>query len=435
MGITGTLKGLRLVVGRADDARQGVRARNRRSADRLKLLLDVSRLLSVTSLDALLGLLSEAATSLLEAEGTRIFLHDLETNELWTPGIAGERTPVASAAVGEAFRTGEVRNLRESAHGDGRSVLIVPLRDMDQKAIGAAEVINKKRGVFTGEDVALAQLLADQAAVAIQRYRLQQAAIQVAELRREMELASKVQAALVPRAAPRVAGLEAVGWTRAASITGGDCFDLWKLSDGRLAVFLADASGHGLAAALIISQVRTLVRALSEIQPDPEWLLPRVNARLAQDLDEGRFVTAFLACVGSDGSLQWSSAGQGPVFVRRGGEGRFEALSAPGVPLGVSADLIADPAPHVHLEPGGMLAVLSDGFFEARNDGGELFGTANVMTLLDAGGGPSELAGRLAEAIRLWQGRDEPADDQTIVIVQRTSESSALLLRVAGASG
>jgi serine phosphatase RsbU (regulator of sigma subunit) len=423
MGIVGTLKGLRLVVGRAEGALEGARSRKRRSADRLKLLLDVSRLLSVTSLEALLGRLAEAATALLEAEQARIFLHDPGTNEFWTPGVAGGpalRVPAGASELGEAFRTGEVRNLRDgSPRADVRNMLIAPLRDLDQKTIGAVEVANKKRGSFTDEDVALAELLTDQAAVAIQRYRLEQAAIQVAELRREMELASKVQAALVPRAAPRVEGLEAVGWTRAASITGGDCFDLWRLSDGRLAVFLADASGHGLAAALIIAQVRTLVRALSEIQPDPEWLLPRVNARLAQDLDEGRFVTAFFGCVGSDGSLQWSSAGQGPVFVRRGSEGRFEALSAPGVPLGVSADLIADPSPHVHLEPGGMLAVLSDGFFEARNDGGELFGTASVMTLLDAGGGPSELAGRLAEAIRVWQGRDEPADDQTIVVVQR----------------
>ncbi|HEY3119754.1 MAG TPA: GAF domain-containing SpoIIE family protein phosphatase [Vicinamibacteria bacterium] len=423
MGIVGTLKGLRLIVGRAEGALEGARSRKRRSADRLKLLLDVSRLLSVTSLEALLGRLAEAATALLEAEQVRIFLHDPETNEFWTPGVVGSpalRVPAGASELGEAFRTGEVRNLRDgSPRADVRNMLIAPLRDLDQKTIGAVEVANKKRGSFTDEDVALAELLTDQAAVAIQRYRLEQAAIQVAELRREMELASKVQAALVPRAAPRVEGLEAVGWTRAASITGGDCFDLWRLSDGRLAVFLADASGHGLAAALIIAQVRTLVRALSEIQPDPEWLLPRVNARLAQDLDEGRFVTAFFGCVGSDGSLQWSSAGQGPVFVRRGSEGRFEALSAPGVPLGVSADLIADPSPHVHLEPGGMLAVLSDGFFEARNDGGELFGTASVMTLLDAGGGPSELAGRLAEAIRVWQGRDEPADDQTIVVVQR----------------
>jgi serine phosphatase RsbU (regulator of sigma subunit) len=420
MSVVGTLKGLRHVVG--DDTWKSSRSRNRRSADRLKLLLDVSRLLSVTSLDALLGVLAEAATALLEAEQARVFVHDPETDELWTSGRAGgrERAGIADSAAAESFRAGQVRHLRDVDPNAGvRNMLCAPLRDLDGKTIGVVQVANKKRGSFTGEEVGLVQLLADQAAVAIQRYRLQQAAIQFAELRREMELASRVQAALAPASPPHVQGLETAGWSRAASITGGDGFDLWKLADGRLAVFLGDASGHGLPAALIISQVRTLLRALSEIQPDPEWLLPRINARMAQDLDEGRFVTAFFACVGSDGSLQWSSAGQGPLFVRRHAGARFEMLPATAVPLGVSPDLIADPAAPVHLEKGGALVVVSDGFFEARNEAGELFGTAAVARLLDGGGGAVELMQRVTEAVRLWQGRDDPADDQTMVVVHR----------------
>jgi sigma-B regulation protein RsbU (phosphoserine phosphatase) len=421
MGIVGPLKGLRLVVG--DDTWKSTRARNRRSADRLKLLLDVSRLLSVNSLDALLAVLAEAATALLEAEQARLFIHDAGSDQLWTSGGAAARAQpaAASAAVAETFGTGEARTLRDPIpDSEVRSMLCAPLRDLDQKTIGVVQITNKKHGSFTSEDVALAQLLADQAAIAIQRYRLQQAAIQVAELRREMELASRVQAALAPASPPHVEGLETAGWSRAASITGGDGFDLWKLADGRLAVFLGDASGHGLPAALIISQVRTLLRALSELQPDPEWLLPRVNARMAQDLDEGRFVTAFFGCVGSDGSLQWSSAGQGPVFVRRHAGARFEMLPAPAVPLGVSPDLIADPAAPLRLEKGGTLVVLSDGFFEARNGAGELFGTAAVAKILDGGGGGAhELMRRLTEAVRLWQGRDDPADDQSVVVVHR----------------
>jgi sigma-B regulation protein RsbU (phosphoserine phosphatase) len=422
MPIVRSLKGLKFVAG--NDTWKSTRSRNRRSADRLKLLLDVSRLLSVTSLDALLAVLAEAATTLLEADEGRIFVHDAATGGLWTTGKAGGREPATAedSAVTETFRAGEVRHLRDVDPDAGvRNMLCAPLRDLDGRTIGVVQVTNKKRGSFSGEDIALAQLLADQAAVAIQRYRLQQAAIQVAEMRREMELASKVQAALVPSRPPHVEGLEAAGWTRAASITGGDGYDLWKLADGRLAVFLGDASGHGLPAALIIAQVRTLLRALSEIQPDPEWLLPRVNARMAQDLDEGRFVTAFFACVSSDGSLQWSSAGQGPVFIRRRAGARFEAMPASAVPLGVSPDLIADPAAPVRLEKGGVVAVLSDGFFEARNEAGELFGTAAAARVLDGGGGALELTQRLAEAVRLWQGRDDPADDQTVVVVERRS--------------
>src|SRR5205085_11322368 len=135
------------------------------------------------------------------------------------------------------------------------------------------QAVNKKTATFNDTDRAMIQLLADQAGVAIQRYRLQLAALEIVALRREMDLAKKVQEKLIPKSPPDVPGLEATGWTRAASVTGGDCFDLWRMHDGRLGIFLGDASGHGLAPALVVSQVRTLVRAISETEPDPGRLL------------------------------------------------------------------------------------------------------------------------------------------------------------------
>ena len=84
-----------------------------------------------------------------------------------------------------------------------------------------------------------------------------------------MDLARQVQQALIPKSAPQIPGLDAVGWTKAADETGGDCFDLWRTSDGRLGVLVADATGHGLAPVLAVSQTRTLVRGLCDLQPDP----------------------------------------------------------------------------------------------------------------------------------------------------------------------
>ncbi len=143
-----------------------------------------------------------------------------------------------------------------------------------------------------------------------------------------------------------------------------------KLSDGTLATFVADASGHGLAAALVIAQVRAVLRALSEIQSDPS---------------------------------------------------RFQSVPAPAVPLGVSNDLITDSPMPVRLQPGGMLVVMTDGIFEAPNEAGEFFGAARVGDLLDQlEDEPAEtIVRRLRDAVRVWQGRDEPADDQTILVVRR----------------
>src|SRR5207237_2652946 len=121
---------------------------------------------------------------------------------------------------------------------------------------------------------------------------------------------------LLPKCAPQMPRLEAVGWTKPASVTGGDCYDLWTISDGKLGIFVGDASGHGLAPALVVSQARTLARALSEIDCDPRWVLTKMNNRLVNDLELGRFVTVFMACLDSGGCLTWSRAGHGPAMYR-----------------------------------------------------------------------------------------------------------------------
>lgn len=401
----------------------------------MKLVLDISRLLSVTTIARLLERIGEAAASLLQAEEARVLLHEPATAELWTitPAAGEIRVRPDPAILSQVMETAHVME----HGGDGlapnlvavladgvevESLISTPLRDLDQQTIGVMVALNKRRGRFSTEDRVSIDLLAEHAALAIQRFRLLLAATQGAELRKEMELAQQVQGDLIPVSAPRVPGLEAVGWTKAASITGGDCYDLWTLADGRLALFVADASGHGLAAALVISQVRAMMRALAELNAEPDWLLGRLNARLVRDLNQGRFVTAFFGCLAPDGWLQWSSAGQGPIFVRRGSGDRFEMLQALTIPLGVTTELATDVAPPLQLAPGGALAVVTDGFLEARNADGELFGSARMAKLLEGGAESAEaIVQRVRDTLVEWQGTNEPADDQTIVVVQRTS--------------
>src|SRR5262249_41806200 len=176
--------------------------------------------------------------------------------------------------------------------------------------------------------------------------------VQAAELKHEMDLAQKVQAAMIPQEPPRIAGLTAVGWMRPASVTGGDCYDLWRMEDGRMGIFVGDASGHGIAPAIVVSQARTLIRALAEINCDPTWLLTRTNARLANDLEIGRFVTVFLGCLSPDGLLQWCSAAHGPIFLRPSASETVRVLEPGGPPVGVLPEFMCDPAEPVPLGPG-----------------------------------------------------------------------------------
>jgi exonuclease VII small subunit len=241
---------------------------------------------------------------------------------------------------------------------------------------------------------------------------------------KEMNLARKVQFALVPKEAPEMPGINADGWTLPADLTGGDLFDLWKLPDGRLGILVADASGHGLAPAMIVSQVRTLVHMMSEYEHSPHELLKRVNTRLAMDLETGRFVTAFLAFLRSDGEFEWASAGHGPMYWCPTGEGELLELDSSGLPLGVQEDWMADdPPPPSKMEPTGRLIVFSDGIFEAHAPDPKqgLFGTDAIKDILHNAchASSSEIIHLIREAVQKFQGKKEPVDDQTIVVVRR----------------
>lgn len=417
------------------------------SAGQMGLVLDVSRMLAVTAdLDLLLRRIAEAVTALLNCERASIFLHDAEKRELWTKVALGRqeiRMPVGQGIVGHVFNSNEPLHVprpyddprfnREPDLRTGfvtRNLLAVPMADINQKPIGVIQAINKSGGDtggteqgFGGSDQAMLQLLADQAGVAVQRYHFQQAAMESLSLRKEMELARGVQEAMIPKRMPDVPGLHAAGWTRAASINGGDVFDLWKTPDGRLGVLLADASGHGIGPAMVACQVRTLVRSLSEAaggNAEPFKLLSLVNARLYEDLPIGRFLTAFLAFIDPDGVMAWCSGGQGPVLVHGGGDRGVEMLEATQPPVGVVPDLPGDPPPDVRLGRDGTLLVASDGISEAFNAAGEMFGeTRLASTLHSHAAQPDRAIASLKSEVWLWQGKEEPLDDQTVVVVAR----------------
>ena len=135
-----------------------------------------------------------------------------------------------------------------------------------------------------------------------------------------------------------MSGYEIAGWNLPADETGGDCFDFIPLLDGRLAIFLADATGHGIGAALVIAQCRSLVRALLTETDDIPVIATRVNQILSQDLSDDRFVTAFLGILDPlRNRLHYVSGGQGPLLFLTGS--RLDRRCAADLPFAVDGDL------------------------------------------------------------------------------------------------
>ncbi len=427
-------------------------------ADQINLLtpaqmnhvLEVTRLLAVTTeLDPLLRRIAEAAVSVLGAERASIFLHDADRDELVTTVAMGSKTirvPADRGIVGAAFGSGQVVHVPD-AYADARfnrdvdratgfktrDLLAAAMSDVNGKPLGVLQVVNSPSGAFDESDRLLIQLLADQAGVAIQRYRLQQDALRAAGLRQEVELARRVQERMLPAAGatPRVGDIDVVGWARPASVTAGDCYDFWKLPDGRLGLFLADACGHGLGPTLVVSQTRSLVRALSETESDPWAVLSRVNARLSADLHEVRFVTAFFAVLAADGAARFVSAGHGPILVRRGGASAgqpIEEILPTEPPLGVLDAWAECTTCNVDLGPGSTVIVVSDGIIEARNPAGEQFGIERTIAALQTAGagGSTQLSSALRAALDRWMDTTPTADDQTLLIASLPAREARL---------
>jgi phosphoserine phosphatase RsbU/P len=403
--------------------------------EQVLLVREVSRMLArTTDLDALLLQIARATRQMLNCQRSSIFLHDARAHQFWTKialDSAEIRVPEKTGIVGAAFWSNQVVDVpdpysdpRFNSDNDRRSgfttrnILAAPVADTDGKPLGVIQAINKATGPFLADDLALIELLADQAGVAIQRHRFMEASIHAAAIQKEMDIARKIQDAMIPKNAPQVRGLESAGRTLAASVTGGDVFDLWATRDGRLGIFLGDASGHGIGPTLVVSQVRTLVRCLAEIDPDPFRILQRTNARMTGDLEAGRFITTFVGFMSPDGQLDYCSAGHGPLLVRDGAGESLRLVEPTLPPVGVLDDLPEDRADPLSLKPGGSFIVLSDGIFEARNRSGEMFAIERVCEKLDACRQLSAdgAIADLFETARLWQGQDEPMDDQTVVI-------------------
>jgi phosphoserine phosphatase len=412
------------------------------TSDQLRQLLELSRKLAVTiDIEHILPEAARIACAMLDCDRASVFFFDEAADALCTHvaiGAAPICVPRGRGFVGHVFETGQpllvpdaYADPRFSADNDRRTgfrtrdILTVPMVDLDNTPVGVLQALNSRQGGdaggFSQTHLELLQLVADQTGVAVQRHKLSLQVVASAEMRREMDLAARVQTELLPKEIPQLQSLDVAGWSVPASVTGGDCYDLWTLGDGRLAMLVADAAGHGMAPAMVVAQVRTLVRALADVHLSPAEVLNRVNARLADDLSPQRFVTAVLAYLASDGTIDMASAGHGPILCSPAAGEPLQELPSSGLPLVIDPGPSVEAMPPLHLGPGGQLVLLSDGIFEAMDSAGELLGIERVRSLLVGAcdGTADAQLGHVQRLVKEWSGDGELRDDQTIVIARR----------------
>lgn len=240
----------------------------------------------------------------------------------------------------------------------------------------------------------------------------------------DLEVAGRIQQGLLPQQLPEVPGFEVAAWNRSAVHAGGDFYDWITLPDGRVALVLADVSGHGLGPALLAALCRSYLRAALIQHEDLGRALNLVNTLLSDDLPDGWFITTVIAALNAeDGTVELVSAGHGPNLRYQPEGNRFEAYPADSPPLGVLKALPLGVGRRFKLEAGDMLVLVSDGFHEWPAADGQRFGIERLQrSIASAVRYPPELIIRAMLAdVEESVGNSPQPDDLTAVVIKRSA--------------
>lgn len=238
-----------------------------------------------------------------------------------------------------------------------------------------------------------------------------------AKLARENDEARLIQRALLPSAMPEMRGCRVAAlWTPASGI-GGDCYDVFRFGDSRLALSIADVVGKGLPAALLMSNLQAAVRAFATSSVAPHDLCASVNRLLCRNIASGKFVTFCYAMVDvAAGTIDYANAGHFPPILMHA-DGGFEHLPPTGLVLGVMPDW-AYGAGQARIRAGDRLVCFTDGITEALSPDGDEFGEDRLIETIRANRRDpvDRLARTVSDAVAAWTG-GSPQDDATLIVV------------------
>ncbi|HEX7528039.1 MAG TPA: PP2C family protein-serine/threonine phosphatase, partial [Thermoanaerobaculia bacterium] len=236
----------------------------------------------------------------------------------------------------------------------------------------------------------------------------------------ELVMARELQAQLVPRVLPEIGAFELGGFNRIANTVGGDLYAFEPLAGGRLAILFGDASGHGMAAGLVMAVTHAVFRTQLRVDPSPGAMIEALNRVLCETGNSRSFFAGVYALLEPGGVVTAFVAGHPPVL-KLDAEGRIvERLGSGSYPLGIRKGAAYAPDSTV-LAPGEMLVFHSDGLPEARGAAGEEFGDARIEHFLfrKAGAAPYEVVASLAQELDRFMGRAVCDDDVSIAAVRR----------------
>ena len=298
--------------------------------------------------------------------------------------------------------------------------VIIPL-SAGERTLGAAAIINLPSHPNFRMVQAL-KTLAGMGGYYICNEALYKQAVKNSVLERELNIAREIQREMLPQAQPSLPGYDIYGEWRPAKQVGGDLFDYFNLKDGSLLITIADVSGKGVPAGLLMTMTRAFIIAGSEYTITPDEILKSVNQHLVNKISTTQFVTASLLTLNKN-SIWFASAGHLPLLIYRASTDKVEEISPEGVAMGIVDNVSFGKVP-ISIEPGDILLLYTDGLNEAMNPNREQFGYERIKEVirncahLDA----KSIVDALFKAVEAHSANSEQFDDTTIIAIKKTKE-------------
>jgi phosphoserine phosphatase RsbU/P len=394
--------------------------RLQKASQRISSLLDLDQLIDriVNEIACSFGLV-EANVYLYEADREELVLACVHGCTMYEKGHCLKLGK--EGLVGYVASTGQMRyapDVREDPYylpceASTLSEVAIPLQ-VEEQLVGVFTASHPELNAFPPQQLKILQSLCSHIAVAVQNARLfQQVQQQREEMNRDALEARTIQQALLPRSSPYIPGFAVSGLCVPVGAVGGDWYDFIPMKDGCWGLVLADVSGKGTAAALLMAATRGVLRSLAEASCTPSEVLQKLNQLLVEDLPPARFVTMVYAVLDpAKRTLTLASAGHLQPLLIHGDEARFLQTDA-GLPLGLALGEYSEA--EIPLSPGCRVVFYSDGITEATNPHEEEYGELRLKEHLLQ---PGTCGETLLADVRAFVNGFGLHDDATVISVE-----------------
>jgi serine phosphatase RsbU (regulator of sigma subunit) len=303
-----------------------------------------------------------------------------------------------------------------------RGHAVVPLLAED-RSIGVLVVNQRQPRILRDEELSTLQLMANQAAIAIEKARLHSEEVKMQALERELEIGRQIQLSLLPDAPPVVPGWEFAAFYQAAREVGGDFYDFFSLptQPERQGLVIADVTGKGVPAALFMARAGTMIRSTALTGLSPAAVLGQANDLMLEDRKAELFVTAFYGLLETDsGRLVYANAGHSRPLLLPAGKGACQELPTGGILLGAFQGIELEEG-QVDVAPGDLLVFYTDGVSEAMDTQRRFFGEERLRAVIAANAGASaqEVLEAVVDAVSAFSNGAAQSDDLTLCVIRR----------------